>query len=614
MAGMSGDGASTTHMFAAVSQTAQQHGTSDLRLYRPILRLYFAYICLFCLCSAYVLPICRLYPSIGAYAACVLTHFASLQLLCGGSDGLIARTMLWAWYSHWPLSFFLVWGVTATTSLVKPVKGRVAESFSSQRWRTTKLLSRLSNVYRSRSNVFPYYDISLAAQAEHFEPEYEFTGKYKPDSSHRYWYYFSGDAMDERFKDLRQDLNLSAVVRDIIKDDRILAKLTANFWIGDGGVVASAHYDSVYNVYLQYEGSKTFTLLPPSSVHMLQVHGRMHPYACQSRFANLTMGQRFQRNSYCITGPCVDNTTTGMCANPLDEPIAPYRQHLLQYTLHPGDLLLIPPYWFHEVQTHSDALAISLWWDAAELDVMDEVYAMPLPFETEWEESVLLGATGEFVSQMVSATVSTVRDKLQHSPMDGAGTAGKYCTTSDAFLNFDVDSLRRLLEMRYADDVKYSTYAANLGSEQGGELEPAVRNTLRDAAVVRAVLFSEGFLSDSVYARREVFNLREEIVTSSTDEDAGGRDTHNVPAAASKAHSASECGAPSEQDRACFVLENQLAVLSIKLCDYVEDVFRHVSEMVSAKASQRFMKPDGGSRTLNAVAVQLLLDWLRGTS
>jgi hypothetical protein len=59
-------------MFAAVGQTAQQHGTSDLRLYKPILRLYIACICLF----AYVLPICGLYPSIGAYAACFLTHFA----------------------------------------------------------------------------------------------------------------------------------------------------------------------------------------------------------------------------------------------------------------------------------------------------------------------------------------------------------------------------------------------------------------------------------------------------------------------------------------------------------------------------------------------------------
>jgi hypothetical protein len=492
---------------------------------------------------------------------------------------------------------------------VKPVRGRVAESFNSQRWRTTKLLNRLFNVYRSRSNVFPYYDISLVAQAEHFQPEYEITRKYKPDRSHRYWYYFSGDAMDERFKDLRQDLNLSDVVRDIIKDDRILAKLTANFWIGDGGVVASAHYDSVYNVYLQYEGSKTFTLLPPSSVHMLQVHGRMHPYACQSRFANLTTGQRFQRDSYCITGPCVDNTTTGVCASSLDEPIAPYRQRLLQYTLHPGDLLLIPPYWFHEVQTHSDALAISLWWDAAELDIMDEVYAMPLPFETKWEETVLLGAAGEFVSQLVSATVSTVREELQHSPIDGAGTDGRCCTTSDAFLNFGVNSLRRLLEMRYADDVTYSTYAADLGSEQVGELEPAVRKTLRDAAMVRAVLFAEKFLSDSVYARREDLNLREELVASSTDVYAGGKDTHNVPAAASRAHTASECGVSSEQDRACFVLENQLAVLSIKLCDYVEDVIRQVSEMLSAKASQRFLKPDGGRRTLNAVAVQLLLDW-----
>jgi hypothetical protein len=78
MAGMSVDRASTTYMYTSVDRTEQQHGTTTtLRLHyaciMPILRLYYAYITpifsLCGLCLAYVQPIYRLYPPIGAYAA-----------------------------------------------------------------------------------------------------------------------------------------------------------------------------------------------------------------------------------------------------------------------------------------------------------------------------------------------------------------------------------------------------------------------------------------------------------------------------------------------------------------------------------------------------------------
>ena len=45
-----------------------------------------------------------------------------------------------------------------------------------------------------------------------------------------------------------------------------------------------------------------------------------------------------------------------------------------------GDLLLIPPYWYHQVMTLSDSISINAWSSAPDHEIILDVYEMPVSF------------------------------------------------------------------------------------------------------------------------------------------------------------------------------------------------------------------------------------------
>jgi len=94
-------------------------------------------------------------------------------------------------------------------------------------------------------------------------------------------------------------------------------------------VTAPAHYDALVNVYAQLHGDKTFTLLPPESHRKLYLYSYLHPSRESSQIQDLS------------------------------PPAAAFpsfrRANAYTVTLHPGDVLVIPPMWFHEVVCMSEA-------------------------------------------------------------------------------------------------------------------------------------------------------------------------------------------------------------------------------------------------------------------
>jgi len=57
----------------------------------------------------------------------------------------------------------------------------------------------------------------------------------------------------------------------------------------------------------------------------------------------------------------------------------------VKVTLSPGDVLYLPPYWFHRVIAEDVSISVSVWCDSEEVQMYyDYIQKQPLPFEDSW--------------------------------------------------------------------------------------------------------------------------------------------------------------------------------------------------------------------------------------
>ena len=149
------------------------------------------------------------------------------------------------------------------------------------------------------------------------------------------FYYLSPDmqTMPPEMLPYNEDTLLQFIPEGCLQDDtrhsssssssQLCRGLTSNMWLGQaGGVSAAVHYDLQHNIFLQASGSKRFTLLPPSTHHLLRLHPRWHG------------SQRQSQGSEDTSWPAAISTET----------------FVLQVELNEGDALYIPPLWFHLVE------------------------------------------------------------------------------------------------------------------------------------------------------------------------------------------------------------------------------------------------------------------------
>ena len=121
-----------------------------------------------------------------------------------------------------------------------------------------------------------------------------------------------------------------------------------NVWIGEKGVIAPCHYDGYHNVYVQIRGTKTFYLAPPTAHKFLRPFPFVHPSHAQ----------------------CQERLIPNKDVDDVDVRIA---------KLQPGDVLYIPPLWFHEVIAEETSISVNGWTPSKESNVVNELFAVPLP-------------------------------------------------------------------------------------------------------------------------------------------------------------------------------------------------------------------------------------------
>lgn len=75
-------------------------------------------------------------------------------------------------------------------------------------------------------------------------------------------------------------------------------------------------------------------------------------------------------------------------------------------TVHPGELLLIPPYWWHEVESLDDSISLTFWYKTPPLDLSKLVLPLPSTERVALSrniERILQGLAGPSLHTMARA-------------------------------------------------------------------------------------------------------------------------------------------------------------------------------------------------------------------
>lgn len=200
-------------------------------------------------------------------------------------------------------------------------------------------LSTVDGVYRNNHRHFgPYYDDTrpLAPVAQRINP-YELNVRSSVDQI-----LFRNGTTD--FFYLSREVEPLGLDRDLRPLGPLLApnpaRSSVNLWLGPAGAVAHAHYDGYHNAFVQLQGRKRFLLLPPSAWQDLGLYPFVHPHHAQAA-ANLSQIWPELVTVEGVPAPAAPDT-----ADQLRRRLQPL---LLVADVEPGDVLYLPPLWFHHV-------------------------------------------------------------------------------------------------------------------------------------------------------------------------------------------------------------------------------------------------------------------------
>jgi hypothetical protein len=140
-------------------------------------------------------------------------------------------------------------------------------------------------------------------------------------------YYVSKVSIGDKLPELQNDLCFPSLGGQI------------NLWFGSAGTVYPLHFDMTNNLFAQIQGSKKFTLFSPQQTPYL------YSFPEKSRLSHF---------SY------VDVEGHDFAAHPLY-----INARSLTLTLHPGQMLFLPVFWWHQVKSESISISVSQWFTPA---------------------------------------------------------------------------------------------------------------------------------------------------------------------------------------------------------------------------------------------------------
>ena len=141
-------------------------------------------------------------------------------------------------------------------------------------------------------------------------------------------YYFFGKVPENLKAHLQPNDFLFSTKRDLQSQKQFI-------WISSKGMITHGHFDQDYNIFVQLVGRKRFTLWSPWQHERMYVYPRIHPLWHKSRInfkdPDISSFPSFSRSQATVV------------------------------TVDPGDILFIPPYTWHYVETITPSVSLSTW-------------------------------------------------------------------------------------------------------------------------------------------------------------------------------------------------------------------------------------------------------------
>lgn len=231
----------------------------------------------------------------------------------------------------------------------------------------------------------------------------------KPMTQKEFWIEMVG-LPDDEFMYLNAEIGLldpsiraDAAPQFFSSQSTRLGKVITNVWMGSKGSTAAVHHDPFDNFFVQIYGSKRFTLFPPEVQHALYVYPKTHP---ASRQAQVNINKLYGEDGVSTDSPIV---STELAKFPLlAEPIMLGAG--IEIVVNPGDVLYLPPFWFHQVESLDTAISINTWFNSPYVEKMDKAWDEALPFAADWsDEGFALGAK-ELISQVIQQVLGDPKD------------------------------------------------------------------------------------------------------------------------------------------------------------------------------------------------------------
>lgn len=230
-----------------------------------------------------------------------------------------------------------------------------------------KKLDSLSGVYENSNRWFgPYFDqnkplVSSAKRINDYKTDQRLSAK---EFFHRIqhpvtgsYLYFTSD-IDKLGEWALGEIN---PVKELLSLNP--RKSSINIWIGQPHVVAHCHYDGYHNFYAQLYGRKRFRLVRPTHWPGLYPYPFLHPSHAQ---AQVNVSREEDRQSFPLVGEV----------------------EAQEVILGAGDLLYIPPLWFHEVESLDVSISVNVWTDSNQTQVVEQIFQVPFPIHAiDWSAS-----------------------------------------------------------------------------------------------------------------------------------------------------------------------------------------------------------------------------------
>jgi len=170
-------------------------------------------------------------------------------------------------------------------------------------------------------------------------------------------------------------------------------KSQSTLWIGTAGATTPLHYDGMHNFFVQLHGSKRFSLASPSEWDKVYLYPKFH---LKDRNAMVN-----------ISNPDLD--TYPRFADAVIAEVVVTR----------GDVLYVPPMWFHQVTALETAVSVNVWSPSKYLDRIDTAWELEVPIRME-EYTVrhALGAVAAYIWTLTRTVLGPKAMDILHTAVE----------------------------------------------------------------------------------------------------------------------------------------------------------------------------------------------------